>query len=33
MQDEYDKKWRELKERWAELTLRIEQHQAGEEAI
>jgi site-specific DNA recombinase len=29
-QDEYDKKARELKERQAEITLRVEQHQKGE---
>jgi len=32
-QDEYDKKGRELKERRAELALRIEQHQTGEETF
>ena len=30
VQDEYDKKARELKERQTELALRIEQHQKGE---
>jgi hypothetical protein len=30
LQDDYDKKARELKERQAEIALRIEQHQQGE---
>src|SRR5918999_1622467 len=32
-QDEYDKKARELKERQAEIALRIEQHQQGEDSF